>query len=117
LLKRLASISPFFLIVIVLTISQAHAEEPDVDIVYIPQQLSDHLNIPLFASEILVSLLVMVSIALPLSLLRAKGLLILIIFFPLMGFLIALGFLPVWIFLLVSLLVGLMYADKIKRLM
>jgi len=100
-----------------LAIPQAHAEEPDVDIIYIPQQLSDHLNIPLFASEILISLLVLVSIALPLSLLKAKGLLIMIIMFPTLGFLIALGFLPVWLFLMTILLTGLMYADKFGKLL
>lgn len=92
-------------------------EEPDVDIVYIPQQLSDALNIPLVASEILVSIAIMLSLALPLALLKAKGLLILIIFFPTMGFLVVLGWLPFWLLLVLSLMVALMYADKFKKLL
>lgn len=101
-----------------LIIPQVYAEEePDVDIVYIPQQLSNALNIPLIASEILISLAIMLSLALPLAMLKAKGLLILIIFFSTMGFLVVLGWLPFWLLLVLSLMVAFMYADKFKRML
>jgi len=115
---RFLSISPFFLILLAFTISCVHAEEePDIDITYVPQALADHLNISLFVAELLMSSLVLISVGLTLSILKAKGLLILIVTFPLMGVLVALAWLPVWIFLLLGLLVSLLYSDKIKRML
>lgn len=116
---RFLSLSPFFLIfLLAFTVSCVYAEEePDVDIMGLPGQLAARLGVSVFVAEIILSSLALISVGLTLSVLKAKGLLILIVTFPVMGILIAVGWLPWWIFLLLTLLVCFMYADKLKDMM
>lgn len=114
---KLTFLPLFFLIFLIVIIPQVYAEDPDIDIDDLPQRLADHLGIGLFPSQILLSSLAMLSVALTLSLLKAKGILILITCFFTMAFLIAIAWLPYWIMLLVTLLVGVLYSAKIKNMM
>jgi len=117
-LRRFASISPFFMLLLAFTIGCVYAEEePDVNVMDLPGNLAAHLGVSVFVAEVILSSLFLFSVGLTLSVLKAKGLLILIVTFPLMGVLIAIGWLPFWILLLLSLLVAFMYADKIKKML
>lgn len=114
---RLLSL-PFFVMLMLAFIPQCIAEDdPDIDISAFPQQISDALNIPVLASELFLTTMVLLSIAMTLSLLKAKGLLILIVEMPALTFLIALTWCPVWVLLLLSLVVALFYGSKIQRQM
>lgn len=115
-LRRLAKLSPFFLILLVLIIPFVYAEEePNLDIMGLPQELANRLGMPdnVFAAGILLSTLVLVSIALTLALLKAGSLLILIVCFTSSGFLVAIGWLPVFLFFIALLLIAVLFGPKI----
>lgn len=89
-----------------------------VNLMEIPNNLAEQLGIPVFAAQILVSSLFLLAFMLPLAI-YTKGknpLLVLIVAFPLMGFLVAIGWLPVWMMFVIVLITALMFSDKIKNL-
>jgi len=97
-------------------ISIAHAEA-DIDISAIPQALADKMGIPLFATQLLCSGILLFIFIMPITLLsRKRGtspIAELLLGFVILGVCLALGWLPYWILLILGLLVALLYADKI----
>lgn len=88
-----------------------------VDLSTFPQELATFLNIPVFASQLLTSTIILCFTLFPtLMLTRARNqtISVLLVGLTTMGFLIAVGWLPVWIFAIVCLFAGLLYAGKIK---
>jgi len=92
--------------------------EPDIDISAIPQALADKMGIPLFATELLCSGILLFIFILPITLLsRKRGtspIAELMVGLVILGVCLALGWIPVWILFMLGLLVALMYAKQIK---
>jgi len=97
------------------SISPAHAE--DIDFSVIPQNLADKMGIPLFAGQLLCSTIILLIFVLPTALIarkkNASPIAELMLGLCIMGFCLALGWLPYWILLILVMLVAFMYADKI----
>jgi len=92
--------------------------ESDIDISAIPQGLADKMGIPLFATQLLCSGILLLIFVMPVALIGRKKsgspIAELFVGFLILGVCIALGWLPVWLFLMLCLLVGLMFAGKMR---
>lgn len=89
------------------------------DLLDFPQKVSDKLGISLFASEILISVIILCTVLFPVAVFakgRGSFLLALILGFSTMSFLVALGWLPIWIFLVLALLTALLFGGKMRGL-
>lgn len=90
----------------------------EVNITEIPQALSDKMGIPLFAGQLLCSGILLFLFLLPLAVLtRKRGaswLAELIVGFVIMGVCIALQWLPYWFLIILSVLIALMFAGKMR---
>ena len=110
---------PYWLITLVslffLFVSPVYA---DVDLTQIPNQLAQRLNISVFAAQLLVSTLFLFGILLPLAYLARKRnvgpLLVLIVALPLIGFLIAIQWLPYWILLVFILTLAALFGARLR---
>ena len=110
--------SLLFFIFLSLSIYPVNAQQdPDVNVLNIPQQLSQHLGISVFASQIILSAAVLLAIALPLGIAKVKGILNLVVLFVFMSVLVTIGWLPYWLMILVSLLVAVLYAKAFRGIM
>ena len=91
--------------------------EGEVNILNIPEYFADKLGIPLFAGQLLISTIFVFTFLLPIALISRKKNVSpfaeLIVGFMIMSFCVALGWFPVWTFVIVSLLVALFFSDKI----
>ena len=90
-----------------------------VDLSTFPQELATFLNIGLFPAQLLTSTIVLSFFIFPTLLLtraRNQTISVLLVGFSTMGFLIAVGWLPVWIFVIIALFTAILYAGKIKGL-
>jgi len=96
-----------------LLIYPVHATE-EVDLADFPKQLSKKLNIPLFAAQLLTSGLFLALFLFPVFILTKNILAHLMIGFIIMGFCIAMGWLPYWFFLIIIMIVALMYSGKMR---
>lgn len=92
-------------------------DEESVTIYNVPVVLGNKLGISTFAGGLLMSTVVLFAFLFPLVLWRKSGLIVLVVSFSVMGFMIAIEWLPYWIVLIVGLLVTVMYFDKIKKMM
>lgn len=106
---------PLFFLVLTLIIPVYADDEPDINLVNLPEQLGDAWGISGFAAGLFMSTIVFFAFLLPLVVWRKSGLITLIVGFSIMGFCIAIGWLPYWIMLLISLLIAAMYASTIKK--
>jgi len=106
---------PLFFLALTLIIPVYADDEPDINLVNLPEQLGDAWGISSFAAGLFMSTVLLFAFLLPLVVWRKTGLITLIVGFSIMGFCIAIGWLPYWIMLLISLLIASMYASKIKR--
>ena len=106
---------PLFFLVLTLITPVYADDEPDINLVNLPEQLGDAWGISSFAAGLFMSTVLLFAFLLPLVVWRKTGLITLIVGFSIMGFCIAIGWLPYWIMLLISLLIASMYASKIKR--
>jgi len=88
--------------------------EPDVDLTLLPSQLALAWGIDALAAGLFMSTLLIFAFLMPIMIYKKSGIIVLIVGFSLMSFCIAIGWLPVWIMLLASFLVAVMYALKIK---
>jgi len=115
-LKKIV-ILPSIVFLLSFLISIAHAEA-DVDISAIPQNLADKMGIPLFATQLLCSGILLLIFVLPTALIGRKKsgspIAELFVGFITLSVCIALGWLPVWLFLMLCLLVGVMFAGKMR---
>ncbi len=115
---KLASL--FFLILFFILIPVVKAAEEDVDIGTFDDALADRLGIPLFAAQLLTSSMFLGWFMFP-AILMAKdhvsqSLVVTFMGLPIMGFCIAMGWLPTWILLMACLIVALMFAGKARGL-
>lgn len=119
-MQREKVILPSFLFFIVLTFVNPVNAESDVDFANIPQNLADKLNIPLFASQILASGIILLMFLLPLTIIargkRAGYIPELATTLVILGFCIAIEWLPYWFLLILAMLVALMFSGKMRDL-
>lgn len=99
-----------------LLIPSVHAAQGEgVNILDFPQKLSDALNIPLFAAEILISVILLFAFLLPCGLCE-NPLPALIVGIGIMAFLIAIEWFPTWLLLVECLMIAFLYMAKIMDL-
>jgi len=103
-----------WLVYSVLLIYPVYATGEEVDLADFPKQLSKKLNIPLFAAQLLTSGLFLALFLFPVFILTKNILAHLMIGFIIMGFCIAMGWLPYWFFLIIIMIVALMYSGKMR---
>jgi len=99
-------------------ITPIHAS--DVDLQSIPTQLAEALGIPTFAGEILISGITMLMFLLPICLLTRKGrgswIPEVAVTFVIMGFCIAIEWLPYWFLVVIGMFVALMFSGTMRDL-
>lgn len=101
--------------------AQDDEDEDTVNLQDLPVQLSERLNIPLAAAELLTASLFLGWFIFP-GLLLAKdnvpqSLVVAILGLPIYGFAILMGWLDYWFLLIVCLLMALMYAGKFRQIL
>ena len=98
-----------------LPLAYAVDEDSQVNLLDVPLKVSEALGIPLFASQILCSAVVFVIFVLPVAFLSKKGYLPpLIVSFLVLGTTVAIGWLPYWFLLIISMIVALMFAGTMR---
>ena len=98
-----------------LPLAYAVDEDSQVNLLDVPFKVSEALGIPLFASQILCSAVVFVIFVLPVAFLSKKGYLPpLIVSFLVLGTTVAIGWLPYWFLLIISMIVALMFAGTMR---
>lgn len=104
----------FCVLILALTVQVVYADDDDVNVLDFPRQLSERLTIPLFAAQILAGIIVTSFFLFPTLLLTRGGSLYapLIIGVATLGFCVAIGWFPVWLFVVLCMLVALMYGYK-----
>jgi len=108
-----------FLIAISSLISGVYADDKNVNFAELPNQLAERLNISLFAAQILISSIIL-GIGLFPTLILTRGrnpLAALLIGMCLLSFCIALGWFPVWIFVLICFLIAVLFAKQITKVL
>lgn len=78
-----------------------------------PAQLADQLGIPLFAGQILASILVLMFPLLPTLAYTKNGMALMIVGLAALAFPVALGWFPIWVFAIICLTIALMYGKAI----
>lgn len=110
-------LSPLLFLCLISSIPSVYAAEGDnVNFMEFPQYLSNAIGVPLLASQLLISTIFLFAFMLPCAIWGKTSLPAIIVGFSLMGFLIAVSWLPYWFLLLISLIVALIYAKEIKDL-
>lgn len=116
--KMLAFLLPVFFIFLNL-ISPVHAES-DIDLQSIPTQFAEALGISVFAGQMILSSIIMLTFLLPIALLTRKGrgswIPEVAITFVVMGSCIAIGWLPYWFLLVIAMFVALMFSGTMRDL-
>ena len=114
-MKKLNLALLFFFILFSLCISVYAIEDDDVvDISKLPNKLAEALNAPLFAGQILASAIPFCLICFPTFLLTKNTMAHVSAIILCLSFTIAIGWLPVWIFLILCLILGLMFAGQMR---
>jgi len=98
-----------------LLIYPVDATGEEVDLADFPKQLSERLNIPLFAAQILTSGLFLALFLFPTLMLTKNVFAHLMIGFTILSFCVAMGWLPVFLMIMFVLVVVAMMAGKIKE--
>ena len=124
-IKSMPLISLFF-VFIVLTFMfpfficpvQADGDSHDINLTDIPIRLAEGLNIDTFSGKILCSIILLLICVLPISMIvRSKyssWIPEIAITLCIMGFCVSIQWLPVWLFLVLCLIIGLMFAGKMR---
>lgn len=89
-----------------------------VDLSTFPQELAVFLNISLFAGQLLSSTIILCFTIFPtLMLTRARNQTgaLLLVGLTTMGFLVAVGWLPIWTMMIICIFFGLMIASRVKK--
>lgn len=101
--------------------ASATEDEDVVDLPSFPEKLAEKLNISLFTAKLLASLILMCIPLFPSMLIAgyfggkdAVAYSCLIVGLSMMGFCVALTWMPVWIFLIICVLVGIMFAGTMR---
>lgn len=114
-MNRILSLPLFFLLCFSLTIPVYAEEEPDINITNLPEQLASAWGITEFAAGLFMSTLLCLAFLFPIAIWKKTTFAPLIVGLGVMGFCIAIGWMPYWILLVISLLIASMYASKIKK--
>lgn len=114
-MKLPLSLPLFFLLSLSLIIPVYADDDPDINLTNLPEQLSDAWGITEFAAGLFMSTLLCLTFLFPIAMWKKTSFAPLIVGFGVMSFCIAIGWLPYWILLVITLLVASMYASKIKR--
>ena len=105
----------FILVLLALTlIVPVYAEDPDVDLLDLPQGLADHIGIDTTSAGIMLAILLIAPFNVCLLLYRKIGTIAIILNFIFLGFFTSIGWVPNWTILLVALILAGLYALKIK---
>ena len=107
----------FALLISIFLLNIAYGLEDDdvVDISKLPNKLAEALNAPLFAGQILASAIPFCLICLPTFLLTKNSIAHISAIIITLSLDMALGWLPYWILLLISLVIAFIYANQIKK--
>jgi len=115
-MKRFSLLLSLLFLCLITLISPVYASEGEnPNIMEFPQKLSEAIGIPIFASQILLSSIILLMGLLPCAIWGKSHLPALIVGFCLMGFLIAVGWMPYWFLLMITLIVALMFAGKVRE--
>ena len=106
----------FVLPSLILFISSVQAIEDDdvVDISKLPNKLAEALNMPLFAGQILASVIPFCLICFPTFLLTKNSIAHISSIILMLSLTVAFGWMPYWILLLLALIIAFIYANQIK---
>lgn len=111
-------LSPLLFLCLFSLVVPCYAEADDdktLDIMQVPERLSNALGIPLIASQLFVSGIFLVMFLLPCAIWSKDNVIpSLIVGFVVLGFLIVIDWIPYWIMLIVAMIVALMYAGKMR---
>jgi len=93
----------------------ADDEADNVNIMDLPSKLSDAIGVPVFASQLLISSIFLFAFLLPCSIWGGENPLpTIIIGFCIMGFLIAVSWMPYWFLFVIALIIALMFGGRMK---
>lgn len=116
-------ITPFILTVFLLSSLVSVAWAGDFNMTEVPQNVANYFSVSLFAGELLTSFVFllfatcMVVFTFRRQTAAAIMYAILVVDFVLMGFLVAMGWLDYWIFLIISLIVAVLMAGQLRDLL
>lgn len=96
-------------------VPSVYAQDEDIDVSALPQELSERLNIPLFAAELLMSGIFLALFLFPTLLLTRNYMAHLVMGLTTMGFCIAMGWLPIWILLVIVIMIAMLFSGKIRE--
>jgi len=96
------------------SILPAYGQDNEVDLSNFPNQLASKLNIPLFAAKLLATSIVLAIFLFPVVLLTKNPIAHMFIGLVVMGFCIAMDWLPVWFLLVVCMVIALMFSGKMR---
>jgi len=105
---------PFFLVLTLFLVNCAYAQD-EIDLSTFPQGLADALNISLFAGQLLGSVILMLMFMLPVVVYTKTLLPPLFVGLLTLGFCIALGYLPTWFLLIISMLIAVLWGSKLRE--
>lgn len=105
-----------FTLVFLVLVSNVYADD-GVNLTDLPQQLATQLGIPLFAAQLLTTAIILSLPLLPaLRFTRGKTnqfFVMILLGFVTLGFCVAMTWLPVWMFVIISLVVALLFSDRL----
>lgn len=115
-MNRKLSLIPLFFFILLNLFSPVYATS-DVNMSAIPSYLADKLSIPTFAGQILATTIILMITLLPIALIRhRRGFVVeLVVGTVVLGFSIAIGWLPYWFLLVVCLLIAGMFAGNMRK--
>ena len=114
--KRFLSLIPLFFLML---ISPVYAEQEDVNLLTLHQQIGERLGVGTFAGGLIASAILLMMTILPLAMINRsrKGggspIAELFMGIVILGVCVAITWFPVWIFVLLCFLTALMFSDKI----
>lgn len=117
-MKRSLTLTPLFFLLTLYIISPAQGAN-EIDFNSFPTQIADKLSISLFPAQILLSGVIMLMFLLPIALITRKrntqgAIPEVAMTLVIMGFCIALGWLPFWFLLVLSMLIALMFSTRVR---
>jgi hypothetical protein len=112
--KLLIFLFAFLISIFLLNVAYGIEDDDVVDISKLPNKIAEALHAPLFAGQILASAIPFGLICFPAFLLTKNTIAHISAIILSLSFSIAIGWLPVWIFLILCLLIGLMFAGQMR---
>jgi hypothetical protein len=112
--KLLIFLLIFIFLFLIPNIVYALEDDDVVDISKLPNKIAEALHAPLFAGQILASAIPFCLICFPTFLLTKNTIAHVSAIILSLSFSIAIGWLPVWIFLILCLILGLMFASQMR---